>query len=225
MNQTAETTSARQQQAEKTRASILDAAEQLFADRGFAGTSMAEVARISKTSKPLIHHHFHSKRDLYLAIQQRVIARLPEYEIDPETLLAAAKPGDTPTSAFLRAGLLTLRDFLQHNPTYVRLTAWARLEQQIVETAAPLPAQNEILELVVDRIREAQAADLIQSDIDPATLMIILGGALYFFLEHQDQYASLIKQDKHSPTSANNIVDQYIDQLVRVMASGITLNK
>jgi len=49
---------------------ILEAAESLFADRGFAAVSMSAIAKLAATSKPNIYHHFKSKHDLYLAIMK-----------------------------------------------------------------------------------------------------------------------------------------------------------
>ena len=56
-----------------TRAAILDAAERLFAQRGFAGTSMRALADAADTSQPLLHHHFGTKRGLYAAVKDRFL--------------------------------------------------------------------------------------------------------------------------------------------------------
>lgn len=47
-----------------TRARILDTAERLVIDNGFAATSVDQVIRESKTSKGAFFHHFTSKGDL-----------------------------------------------------------------------------------------------------------------------------------------------------------------
>ena len=49
---------------------ILEAAEILFADKGFDAVSMSAIARLAETSKPNIYHHFKSKHGLYLAVMQ-----------------------------------------------------------------------------------------------------------------------------------------------------------
>ena len=201
------------------KACILKEAERLFAENGFAGTSMAYIARASGTSKPLIHHHFKSKRELYLAVRKRVIERLPAYEVSPEMLLEAIQPGDTPTSAFLRAGLLTLHDFLQNNPAFVRLTAWARLEGETDE----LPAMQQVLEMVIARIKDAQACGMIRDDLDAGSMMVAMGGALYFFLEHENEYLPLMGTAKSSGNDrAKEPAMQYINQLVQLFGEGMT---
>jgi AcrR family transcriptional regulator len=68
---------ARRPQSERraaTRAGLLDAAEELFAERGFAGTSLADVAEAAGVSKGAIYHHFPSKDDLFLALLEQHFA-------------------------------------------------------------------------------------------------------------------------------------------------------
>ena len=43
---------------------ILDKAAQLFAQKGFAGTSIATIAQFCNASKALIYHYYHSKETL-----------------------------------------------------------------------------------------------------------------------------------------------------------------
>ncbi|RMG91301.1 MAG: TetR/AcrR family transcriptional regulator [Zetaproteobacteria bacterium] len=53
---------------------ILDAAEQLFAERGFAGTSVQRIAEQAMVSKATIFHHFENKQALYCAVVERACA-------------------------------------------------------------------------------------------------------------------------------------------------------
>ena len=58
------------------REQILDVALQVFAQRGFHGTSMNEVAEAAGVTKPVLYQHFDSKRDLYHSLLQEVGNRL-----------------------------------------------------------------------------------------------------------------------------------------------------
>jgi len=51
-----------------TRAAILDAAEALFAERGFAGTSVRDIVRTSQSSPPSLYHFFGSKENLLVEL-------------------------------------------------------------------------------------------------------------------------------------------------------------
>ena len=51
-----------------TRVDILAAARRVFAHKGFAGTSVREVAEAAKVNKAMIYYHFRDKVDLYRAV-------------------------------------------------------------------------------------------------------------------------------------------------------------
>jgi len=58
---------------EHTRERILDAAEALFADRGFEGTALRDVAARVGIRTPSLYNHFPSKEALYAAVLERVV--------------------------------------------------------------------------------------------------------------------------------------------------------
>src|SRR5436305_5871766 len=71
----------------RRRRQLLDVALEVFADRGFHGTSMAEVAEAAGVTKPVLYQHFGSKRDLYRELLDDVGQRLLE---DVQKATAAA---------------------------------------------------------------------------------------------------------------------------------------
>ncbi|MGE2728081.1 TetR/AcrR family transcriptional regulator [Mycolicibacterium vaccae] len=69
----------RRSQAQRTEATVgalLDAARDLFADRGFDATSLAAVAARAQVTKGAVYHHFDSKSQLFEAVFAREIERL-----------------------------------------------------------------------------------------------------------------------------------------------------
>lgn len=66
--------------------SILDAAARAFARRGFAATSMEDIAAEAGITKLIVYRHFDSKRDLYEAVLDRTRTRLREATGGPERL-------------------------------------------------------------------------------------------------------------------------------------------
>ncbi len=60
---------------ERSRDSILEAAERLFAERGYLGISLDEIARRSGAKRSLILYHFKSKTGLWRAASARAAAR------------------------------------------------------------------------------------------------------------------------------------------------------
>jgi AcrR family transcriptional regulator len=62
--------------AARRRRQLLDVAVDVFATRGFHGTSMDEVAEAAGVTKPVLYQHFDSKRELYLELLEDVSSQL-----------------------------------------------------------------------------------------------------------------------------------------------------
>src|SRR5690606_29250320 len=54
-----------------TRERLLDAAERLYLERGYGGTSIEAVVEAAGLTKGALFHHFDSKHDLALALIER----------------------------------------------------------------------------------------------------------------------------------------------------------
>jgi len=61
------------QEADETREALLDAAEQVFLERGVARASLDEVARVAGCTRGAIHWHFGDKLGLFLALDERLV--------------------------------------------------------------------------------------------------------------------------------------------------------
>ena len=64
--------SRRAQYTESTRDAVLDSATELFCARGYAHTSLDEVAAHARVTKGAIYHHFANKASLLIAIVERM---------------------------------------------------------------------------------------------------------------------------------------------------------
>ncbi len=71
-----------------SRERILDAAEDLFARRGYAGVGLREVAEEVGLGKSSLFHHFPNKPELYAAVCARILER-----IDTGVARSLARPG------------------------------------------------------------------------------------------------------------------------------------
>lgn len=88
--------------ADSTRERILDAAERLFAERGFDGTSIRDVTTEAGVNLAAVHYHFGSKEDLVREVLRRVVtpANAARLKMMDE---AEQKPGGPLVSDLLRA--------------------------------------------------------------------------------------------------------------------------
>jgi AcrR family transcriptional regulator len=80
----------RRTKGERTAERILDAAEALFAERGYAGTSLRDVATEVGLRTPSLYNHFPSKDSLYAAVLERGIR--PVFEVLSEVVEARQGP-------------------------------------------------------------------------------------------------------------------------------------
>ncbi|WP_442814729.1 TetR family transcriptional regulator [Streptomyces sp. NBC_01198] len=61
---------------EERREQLLDIGRTLFAERGFEGTSVEEIAHKAGVSKPVVYEHFGGKEGLYAVVVDREMRRL-----------------------------------------------------------------------------------------------------------------------------------------------------
>jgi AcrR family transcriptional regulator len=90
------------------RRQLVELAEQLFAERGFARTSMEELARRAGVTKPVIYELFESKDGLFRACVDRAIERMANSVVE-------AFRSETEPEARLRAGGLAFLRFAREN--------------------------------------------------------------------------------------------------------------
>jgi len=95
-----------------TKNKILDAAENLFADKGFNGTSLREITSQAEVNLAAVNYHFGSKKELIKAVMSRYMN-----ELSPRLELALTQVCDTDSpslidvfSAFIDP-LLSLNEF------------------------------------------------------------------------------------------------------------------
>jgi len=77
---------------ESTRERVLNAAEQLFADRGYLGVSVRDITQHANVNLGVIRYHFESKESLFRAVLSRNAVAIQE-----QRLKALALLGDAPT--------------------------------------------------------------------------------------------------------------------------------
>src|SRR5215468_3515268 len=106
-------------EAPSTRDVILDAAERRFADRGFAGVSVREIAaEAGLKNQASLYHHFRDKHALYEAVLARGV----------DDLLAAVSRPFPATAAATHAQLDLELDYLAEHPHLPRLIQRAGIE-------------------------------------------------------------------------------------------------
>src|SRR5436853_4419176 len=95
---------------------IMDAAERLFADHGFEGTSIRDIVEAAKVNLAAIHYHFRSKEALLEAVLTRRISIVNEARLQRLQAVETAAGSRSPSvEAVLRAFIVPTIEFAQRN--------------------------------------------------------------------------------------------------------------
>ena len=142
--------SRREEAVDATRAALMASAEALFAEKGFAATSLDEVVSNARVTKGALYHHFRGgKRELFEEVFQEVDRRLAE------RIAAGVPPDATPwqlvesgIDAYLQACTdpVVRRIMFQEGPVAMGWTRWRELDGC---------ASRELLSLAVATLLEA----------------------------------------------------------------------
>lgn len=105
--------SRRDDYAESTRGALVDSAVALFTERGYAGTSLDEIARRARVTKGALYHHFNGKQAIFEAAFDAV-------ETDVKGRLEKILRSDQPP---WERALTGLREFISSclDPSYQRI--------------------------------------------------------------------------------------------------------
>src|SRR5437773_194608 len=104
---------------------IMDAAERLFADHGFEGTSIRDIVDAAQVNLAAIHYHFRSKEALLEAVLTRRISIVNDARLERlGAVETAAAPRSPSVEEILRAFIVPTVEFAQRNEsgaTFVQL--------------------------------------------------------------------------------------------------------
>lgn len=89
------------QQSEATRAELLKFGTELFAERGYAGTSLGDIAQRAGLTKGAIYHHFRGKEEIFAAVVEEVLLQ-SLYRIQLESKEQAEGAGETRENSWER---------------------------------------------------------------------------------------------------------------------------
>lgn len=105
--------SRRELYSEYTRTALLEAGTSLFAERGFAHTTLQDVAEASQVTRGAVYHHFTNKQALFEAVLESL-----ERGMTDRLSSAAADVGDP-----WRSAIVALDGFLEQccDPAYSRI--------------------------------------------------------------------------------------------------------
>lgn len=197
-----------------TKEQILEAAEKLFAEKGFAATTLREIAKASGASGPLIVFHFNDKQGLYNAVKAAIIHRhIEAHNKNP--------PPDDSFQALVEHLLTSMFRFYRDNPTMMRLANWGRLEGDI----DPWPGEDEWHHAYLDRIRQAQERGEIRDDLTPLNISIMICGAVHLWWEYHAHFLEHMDGEKQGEAADSFYLRQCLAFILQGLANNEVVSK
>jgi len=125
------------ERAKQTRERVFDAAETIFATRGFDGATIRDIAAAAGEPVGTIHHHGGGKEALFNTVVARRAETLSQARLEALEATWASKPMDLRSvlSAFIRP----LFDLAEEDPrwqNYAKLVAFVSVDDRWTEIAA-----------------------------------------------------------------------------------------
>ena len=153
----------------RTRQTILDAGERLFAEKGYEATSLNDVGGLAGVSRGTPGYFFGSKAELYRAVLERCLERVRTAVRSGRDRALASREAP---EVVLAGAVAEYFDFIHSNPNFVRLMEWEALSggQQLQKGSPHFETAQEALaaisvELGFEPSQRAEAAQLLLSII------------------------------------------------------------
>jgi len=206
--------------ADAAREAILNAAENVFAEKGLSGARVDEISKACGYSHSLIvHHYFASKEDLYKAVirclKGEKIARLREI-MTPIGINAAAPLNPDAVQTFIEEAVrLTFNQYTAH-PKLVHILAWEAAEGwKIFNELQSQQEDAQWMEEVNTFIRRAQAEGIIRPELDPRMLIATVMGCSFIYLVSLPRYELMFSSaDLSSPGALAHAREQIVNLTV-----------
>ncbi len=186
-------TERRVRDAERSREAILHAAEQLFAEKGFEGTSLQEIGERAGVSRGTPGYFFGAKEQLYQAVLERVL----QAERDATMAAVVALPDmNGRPGALIEAAVSSHIDFLVARPAFLRL-----MEREALRGGTGLAQTQSYLAVMqtgMELIETAQAGGGMPG-VDAKQLLLSIIALCWLPFTHADTLVHALGVDATDP--------------------------
>lgn len=206
---------------EKTREAILDAAEAVFAQHGFAGARTEAIATASGYNTSLIFRYFGGKVGLYSEVLKRadaevnkVLTHLYTPFLEDKAIAANAFK----FRQFLEKMVQALFDYLLEHPQITRILSWEMANGWQLLRQITTEVSTEDTERFETLFNEAKTAGSLRSDFVPQIQQSLIVQICQIYLVSLPLYQRLIPEENLSSDSA---IARARDFLVEFVVNGM----
>lgn len=198
--------------AERTRAEILAVATREFADKGYDGARVDEIAAKTSTTKRMLYYYFGNKEKLYIAVLEQAYAgiRALEQTLDVDHL--------DPAEAMRKLAELTF-DHHEAHPDFIRLVTIENIHraEHIARSSALSGLANPALEVLTRILERGRAAGLFRRNVDPLDVHMMISAYCVFRTANRHTWNAIFQRDmldpkrrKHYRTMLGDLVLEYV---------------
>jgi AcrR family transcriptional regulator len=193
-----------------TRRNILEVATRHFAEKGYSGARIDEIAAETATSKRMIYYYFKDKEELFVAVLEHAYGCIRHMEsglhvdeLDPESALAGIVG-----STF---------DYDNANPDFVRLVMTENIHRGRLMAQSKLIGElNVSVIAALERICErGHAAGIFRPDIDVVDLHMTISALCFFNVANRYTFSLIFGRDLASPEALAARRARVIDIVLR----------
>ncbi len=204
----------RHRDAERTRQEILDVAAREFADRGFAGGRVDEIAQRTRTTKRMIYYYYGGKEQLFVAVLERAYAeiRAAEQTIDVDHL--------EPAAAIRRLAELTFEHHESH-PDFSRLVSIENIHRAAhIVGRDDFAGQNSPAIELIDRILARGRRDgSFTRAVDAVDLHMMISAFCVFRMANRHTFGAIFDRDLADPALRERYRAMLGDMVVGYLSS------
>jgi len=152
-----------------TKVRILLAAARLFADRGYAGTSVREIVAMAGVTKPTLYYYFKNKDDLCIKLMDLAMETYAKVLKEP-----LQQPGTVRRR--LASLFASLYAILRANTDFLRFSYWAFYAPQGSIPPYDLTVANDYLRTTLEEIlQDGVAAEELSAEKVESVMLLLVG--------------------------------------------------
>jgi AcrR family transcriptional regulator len=205
----------RQRDPERTRAEILEVATREFAERGYAGARVDEIAARMRTTKRMIYYYFGGKERLFIAVLERAYAaiRSAEQQVDVDHL--------DPRAALRRVAELTF-DHHESHPDFIRLVSIENIHraEHMAKSAAIARLGTPATDLLERILARGRAEGVFRRDVDAVDLHMMISAFCVFRIANRHTFGRLFERDLTAPALRERYRTMVGDMVVDYVGGG-----
>ena len=191
------------------RQDILSAAEKLFSQKGFNGTTTKELAAKAGVHEAVLFRHFTNKRELYRATLDLKVARNRDAALGQMEQYAAQRD-DRGFFEALALGLLTRFEEDPSIPRLILHSALDRHEPSKVTAERQLRVEQPTLDYIATRMREGAFRKM-----EPRHAVFAFGAMLFGYIVRQQ----IIGMSRHKTYNRKKIAKDFVTIFLHGMLS------